>query len=60
MVTVHYGPIDDGTTGGVAGTVTKKGYVMSHYARFVRPGFVRVLVAIPRTPNPVFFTAYKK
>jgi glucuronoarabinoxylan endo-1,4-beta-xylanase len=55
----YYGPIDDGTLGGVAASVTKKGYVMSQYARFIRPGFVRVLVQIPRSPLPVYLTAYK-
>ena len=47
-----YGPIDDD------GNVTKRGYYMSQYARFVRPGFFRVTA----TPNPQFgvnVTAYK-
>jgi glucuronoarabinoxylan endo-1,4-beta-xylanase len=38
-----YGPISDGTTGatssGNKGDVTKKGYVMSQFARFIRPGY---------------------
>ena len=48
-----YGLIDEN------GKVTKRGYVMSHYARFIRPGYVRV----DATGNPrelVFATAYKK
>jgi len=47
-----YGPIDDN------GDVTKRGYVISQYARFVRPGFTRVAA----TTNPfaqVFVSAYK-
>ncbi len=47
-----YGPIDDSSN------VTKRGYVMSQYARFVRPGFNRV----GATANPqlyVYATAYK-
>jgi glucuronoarabinoxylan endo-1,4-beta-xylanase len=47
-----YGPIDDNSN------VTKRGYVMSQYARFVRPGFTRVSA----TANPqtnVYVTAYK-
>lgn len=55
----YYGPIADGERGDAKGSVTKKGYVMSQYARFVRPGFVRVLVQVPRTPLPVYLTAYK-
>ena len=47
-----YGPIDD------VGNVTKRGYVMSQFARFVRPGFYRV----DATANPqdnVHVSAYK-
>ena len=47
-----YGLIDDD------GTVTKRGYIISQYARFIRPGFYRV----DATSNPqelVFATAYK-
>ena len=47
-----YGPIDDNSN------ITKRGYVISQYARFVRPGFVRV----DATENPqkdVHVTAYK-
>ena len=47
-----YGPIDED------GSVSKRGYVMSQYARFVRPGFFRV----DATANPqpyVYVTAYK-
>ena len=48
-----YGPINDD------GEVSKLGYIISQYARFIRPGFDR----IPSTNNPqasVFTTAYKK
>jgi len=47
-----YGPIDDD------GRVTKRGWVMAQYARFVRPGSVRV--SATSTPQPdVYVTAYK-
>jgi glucuronoarabinoxylan endo-1,4-beta-xylanase len=47
-----YGPIDENSN------VTKRGYVMSQYARFVRPGFIRVsATASPQTNVQV--TAYK-
>ncbi|GEM_PF-1085561 len=52
-----YGPIDDGERGGIKGTVTKRGYVMSQFARFIRPGYVRVHTTIPR--GSVYVTAYK-
>jgi len=47
----YYGPIRED------GTVSKRGYVMSHYARFIRPGFLK----IKATSNPqtdVYVTAY--
>lgn len=47
-----YGLINDD------GNITKRGYIMSQYARFIRPGFYRV----DATSNPqelVFATAYK-
>ena len=59
-----YGPIyDDGNhedtpPEAVPGEISKRGYVMSNFARFVRPGFFR----IDATENPqenVFITAYK-
>jgi len=53
----YYGPIDDGTKGGVAGNITKKGYVMSQFARFVRPNSTRVLTTVPR--GSVYVSAYK-
>jgi len=37
----YYGPIADGTYA-TKGDVTKKGYVMSQFARFIRPGYLRV------------------
>ena len=48
-----YGPIDEN------GNVTKRGYIMSQYSKFIRPGFSR----IEATSNPqvsVYLTAYKK
>jgi O-glycosyl hydrolase len=47
-----YGPIAED------GHITKRGYCMSHFAKFVRPGYVRVSA----TANPssgVYVTAYK-
>jgi glucuronoarabinoxylan endo-1,4-beta-xylanase len=47
-----YGPMDDD------GNVTKRGYFMSQYARFIRPGFTKVnATANPQTN--VYVTAYK-
>jgi glucuronoarabinoxylan endo-1,4-beta-xylanase len=47
-----YGPIDEN------GNITKRGYVMSQFARFIRPGYVRMYVA-SNSNNQVYVTAYK-
>lgn len=55
-----YGPISDGErNSGTKGSVTKKGYVMSQYARFIRPGYHRVDSNSWPTTGNVFVTAYK-
>ena len=54
----YYGPIDDGSLGGVVGTVTKKGYGMSQFARFVRPGYHRV-AADANPQSSIYVTAYR-
>ena len=48
-----YGPIDED------GAVTKRGYVMSQYSRFIRSGSVKV-EATKRPQSRVYVTAYKK
>lgn len=48
----QYGPMKED------GTISKRGYSMAHYSKFVRPGYVRV----DATKNPdtnVFISAYK-
>jgi len=47
-----YGPMKED------GTISKRGYMMAHYSKFVRPGYVRV----DATKNPtynVYLSAYK-
>ena len=47
-----YGPIDE------SGNITKRGYIMAHYAKWVRPGYTKISC----TANPtsgVYVTAYK-
>jgi glucuronoarabinoxylan endo-1,4-beta-xylanase len=46
-----YGPIREN------GSVSKRGYVMSQFARFIRPGFYRVESSI--APSNIDITAYK-
>lgn len=47
-----YGFIDD------EGNITKRGYVMSHFSKFIRPGATRVQTTLSSAPN-VDATAYK-
>jgi glucuronoarabinoxylan endo-1,4-beta-xylanase len=47
----YYGPI------GETGQITRKGYVMSQFSRFVRPGYYRVFATATPQPN-VYLTAY--
>ncbi len=48
----YYGPI------GEDGAITKRGYVMSQYARFVRPGYLKIkCTSIPQ--RNVYVTAYR-
>jgi glucuronoarabinoxylan endo-1,4-beta-xylanase len=41
------------------GTISKRGYMMAHYSKFVRPGYVRVNATKNPTYN-VYVSAYKK
>lgn len=53
-----YGPISDGEHNGSKGEVTKKGYVMSQFSRFIRPGYHRVFCT--KTPQRnVAVSSYK-
>ncbi|MBI5473804.1 MAG: T9SS type A sorting domain-containing protein [Ignavibacteriae bacterium] len=48
-----YGPFSE------SGNITKRGYVMSQYARFIRPGFSRVASTVV-TRSSIDVTAYKR
>ena len=48
----YYGPI------GEDGSVTKRGFVMSQYARFVRPGYVKIYCTAAPQRN-IWISAYK-
>jgi glucuronoarabinoxylan endo-1,4-beta-xylanase len=55
----YYGPISDGPNdSGEKGDVTKKGYVMSQFARFIRPGYLRVQCD-DNPQSDVFVSAYR-
>ncbi len=63
----YYGPIADGQKStqnpnedySPAGAVTKKGYVMSQFAKFIRPGYYRVQSSLYPTLSNIKATAYK-
>ena len=63
----YYGPIADGETSaafpdesvGAKGEVTKRGYLMSQFSRFVRPGYVRVHTDRRNPFSQVSATAYR-
>jgi len=64
----YYGPIGDGESSttfpneqfSAKGEVTKKGFVMSQFARFIRPGFYRVESSVyPSVSSNAKVTAYK-
>jgi glucuronoarabinoxylan endo-1,4-beta-xylanase len=56
----YYGPISDGEKeGDIKGTVTKKGYIMSQYSRFIRPGDYRVDSSVYPPTSTVHITAYR-
>ncbi|MBN2166317.1 MAG: hypothetical protein JW717_08590 [Marinilabiliaceae bacterium] len=47
-----YGPMDEN------GNVTKTGYVMTHFAKWIRPGYSKISCSASPTPG-VYTTAYK-
>jgi len=63
----YYGPIGDGEISATypnenfakKGEVTKRGYIMSQFARFIRPGYHRVESIIYPALTKVNVTAYK-
>ncbi len=54
----YYSLIGDGSYGTVNGQVTKKGYVTSQFARFIRPGYHRIYTSYSPQQN-VYLTAYE-
>ncbi|HUF08407.1 MAG TPA: T9SS type A sorting domain-containing protein [Rhodothermales bacterium] len=55
-----YGPIaDDENEDYRKGEITKRGYMMSQFSRFIRPGFVRIHTQGPDLRSGVSTTAYR-
>lgn len=56
---IHDGAQDQhGSSPAAAGTITKRGYCMGQFSKWIRPGFVRV-EATKSPSNNVFVSAYK-
>ena len=53
----YYGPIADGTYAN-KGDVTKKGYVMSQFSRFIRPGDYRIDCSVYPPSFSIYISAY--
>jgi glucuronoarabinoxylan endo-1,4-beta-xylanase len=54
----YYGPIADGTYA-QKGEITKKGYVMSQFSRFIRPGYHRVYSSVYPLATNIYVSAYR-
>lgn len=55
-----YGPISDGEyNSGRKGDVTKKGYVMSQFAKFVRPGYYRIESSVSPSLSKIDAVAFR-
>ena len=55
----YYGPIGDGEMGTRKGEVTKRGYIMSQFSKFIRPGYHRVEGSVYPSLSYITVTAYK-
>jgi glucuronoarabinoxylan endo-1,4-beta-xylanase len=55
----YYSFLGDGEHGTTPGEVLKRGYAMSQYAKFVRPGYVRIATQTDNSVVQLAATAYK-
>src|SRR5699024_2479791 len=53
----YYGPIGDGEENTTKGAITTRGYVMSHFSRFIRPGYHRI-AADENPKGELYVSAY--
>ena len=54
----YYSFLGDGEKGTTRGQILKRGYAMSHFSKFVRPGYIRVKVQEENTSLGLKITAY--
>lgn len=55
----YYSFLGDGERGTTRGQILKRGYAMSQFAKFVRPGYVRIQARLENTSSGLIITAYK-
>nr|MBD3620833.1 cellulose-binding protein [Sunxiuqinia sp.] len=55
----YYSFLGDGERGTSRGEILKRGYAMSQFSKFVRPGYVRIKTQIENTTTGLMVTAYQ-
>lgn len=56
----YYSFLGDGEYGTTRGTILKRGYAISHYGKFIRPGYIRIAALIENAAaSKLKITAYK-
>src|SRR5690606_25233770 len=56
----YYSFLGDGEYGTTRGTILKRGYAMSHYGKFIRPGYMRIAAQVENAAaSKLKITAYK-
>ncbi len=55
----YYSFLGDGERGTNRGQILKRGYAMSQFSKFVRPGYVRIKTQIENTSTGLMITAYQ-
>lgn len=55
----YYSFLGDGERGTSRGEILKRGYAMSQFSKFIRPGYVRIKTQIENTTTGLMVTAYQ-
>jgi len=55
----YYSFLGDGEKGTTRGEILKRGYAMSQFSKFIRPGYVRIKAALENTTTALNVTAYQ-
>lgn len=55
----YYSFLGDGERGTSRGQILKRGYAMSQFSKFIRPGYVRIQTQIENTTTGLMVTAYQ-